>query len=117
MVIVLTLPPIPRSGLLMPLVGRSPAPVPELARSSGGEGGKGIKTEGVRPPEGKPKGRRVSGAPARKRCPKAARGRTGRPFFPLVRERGQRSSFPHQRNRQDASGVTALSWPRPGKPC
>ncbi|TRL39584.1 hypothetical protein FNA46_08505 [Rhizobium straminoryzae] len=113
MVIVLTLSPIPRSGLLVPLVGRSPAPVPEFARSSGGEGGKGIKTEGVRPPEAKPKGRRVSGAPAQSAAPRLREGRTGRPFFPLVRERGQCSSFPHQRNRQDASGVTALSWPRP----
>jgi hypothetical protein len=67
----------------MPIVGRSPAPVPEFARSSGGEGGKGIRTEGVRSPEAKPKGRRVIGAPAQALPQGCAKEGRGDRFFPL----------------------------------
>ncbi len=83
----------------MPLVGRSPAPVPEFARSSGGEGGKGIKTEGVRPPEAKPKGRRVSGAPARKRGRKAARRKDGETVFSPCEGEGAALLFPSSRRQ------------------
>jgi len=81
------------------LVGRSPAPAPELARSSGGEGGKGIKTEGVRPPEAEPKGRRVSGDPARKRGLKAARRKDGETVFSPCEGEGAALLFPSSKRQ------------------
>ncbi|QCL77407.1 hypothetical protein CFBP5499_28545 (plasmid) [Agrobacterium tumefaciens] len=84
----------------MPVAGRSPAPAPEFARSSGREGGKGTKTEGVHPPEAQPKGRR--------KAPILHEGRTGRPFFSLVRERRAASSFPQPDRWRDAIGVTVI---------
>ncbi|MCL6655656.1 hypothetical protein A6R70_25745 [Agrobacterium rubi] len=85
----------------MPLVGRSPAPAPEFARSSGREGGKGIKRRGFARPKAKTEGRRVSGDPARSA---KREGRTGIPFFRL---RGREAAllFPSS-SKQDTEGVT-----------
>ncbi|MEY9199442.1 hypothetical protein ABIA16_004621 [Sinorhizobium fredii] len=78
---------IPRSGLASARGAGAPLLLPELARSSGREGGKGTKRRGFARPRPKPKGRRKIRAcgfvdPARTER-EARGGRTGRPFFPL----------------------------------
>ncbi len=84
----------PRTGL-MPEGAGAPLLLPELARSSGGEGGKGTSRRGITRPQGRRKIHleRIRVDPAQSEI-KASGGRTGRPIFPL-QGRGGSAPFPH----------------------
>ncbi|RVL83935.1 hypothetical protein CN140_12410 [Sinorhizobium meliloti] len=84
----------PRSGLASARGAGAPLLLPEFARSSGREGGKGTKRRGFARPRHEPKGRRGSGrADPRRSCTERAEGegrKDGETVFSLVRERGRR---------------------------